>query len=141
MARRVMMLLAIASLGVLALAFAGCGGSDKSAATTETTAAHDDGDDHRVDDGSHRHDGDRHDRHRDDRHDRDDGHVGGLGLRNVRELPGVRGDRAEDLERAQRRRSDLEDVAKAFHQYADAVAGRHQGGLPDARGLVRQVAG
>jgi ABC-type glycerol-3-phosphate transport system substrate-binding protein len=38
MARRVMMLLAIASLGVLALAFAGCGGSDKSAATTETTA-------------------------------------------------------------------------------------------------------
>lgn len=39
MARRVMMLLAIASLGVLALAFAGCGGSDKSAATTETTAA------------------------------------------------------------------------------------------------------
>lgn len=38
MARRVMMLLAIASLGVLALAFAGCG-SSKSAATTETTAA------------------------------------------------------------------------------------------------------
>ncbi len=41
MARRVMMLLAIASLGVLTLAFAGCGGDNKSASetTTATTEA------------------------------------------------------------------------------------------------------
>lgn len=37
MARRLMTVFAIVSLGVLALAFAGCGGSKKSAATTETT--------------------------------------------------------------------------------------------------------